>query len=94
VRFARITLHPPAHSIKKLGPITINAVYLLERDPPPDDDPLCWTIDDQFYCGEDLLVAPLFNAEGRRDVYLPAGRWRPSRSRWNTRRPRPAPPAA
>jgi alpha-D-xyloside xylohydrolase len=40
------------------------------------DDPLCWSIDDQFYCGASLLVAPVFNAAGRRDVYLPAGRWR------------------
>lgn len=39
-------------------------------------DPRCWTIDDQFLCGEDFLVAPILNAEGRRTVYLPAGRWR------------------
>ena len=38
-------------------------------------DPFCWRIDDQFFCGEHLLVAPVMNAEGVRDVYLPAGRW-------------------
>jgi alpha-D-xyloside xylohydrolase len=39
------------------------------------DDPMCWAIDDQFYCGDHLLVAPVMNAEGVRDVYLPAGEW-------------------
>lgn len=39
------------------------------------DDPLCWHIDDQFYCGDALMVAPILNGEGRRDVYLPAGEW-------------------
>ena len=40
-----------------------------------EDDPLCWQIDDQFYCGDDFLVAPVMNDEGIRDVYLPAGWW-------------------
>ncbi len=40
-----------------------------------EDDPLCWQIDDQFYCGDDFLVAPVMNADGVRDVYLPAGWW-------------------
>jgi alpha-D-xyloside xylohydrolase len=39
------------------------------------DDPLCWTIDDEFYCGESLLVAPVMNSSGIRDVYLPEGTW-------------------
>ena len=39
------------------------------------DDPLCWSIDDQFYCGDAFLVAPVMNSEGIRDVYLPAGEW-------------------
>ena len=39
------------------------------------DDPLCWAIDDQFYCGDHLLIAPVMNASGVRDVYLPAGEW-------------------
>ena len=39
------------------------------------DDPVCWTVDDAFYCGESLLVAPLLNAAGRRRVYLPADQW-------------------
>lgn len=39
------------------------------------DDPLCWHIDDQYYFGDSLLVAPVLNDEGVRDVYLPAGKW-------------------
>ncbi len=39
------------------------------------DDPACWSIDDEFYCGDAFLVAPVMNSEGVRDVYLPAGEW-------------------
>ncbi len=39
------------------------------------DDPLCWHIHDQYYFGDDFLVAPVMDASGRRDVYLPQGRW-------------------
>lgn len=39
------------------------------------DDPTCWHIDDQFYCGSVLMVAPLTAPGGVRDVYLPAGTW-------------------
>ncbi len=38
-------------------------------------DPLCWHIDDQYYFGDDFLVAPVMNSLNTRDVYLPAGRW-------------------
>lgn len=40
-----------------------------------EDDPICWSIDDEFYCGEALLVAPVMNSSGIRDVYLPSGDW-------------------
>ncbi len=39
------------------------------------DDKICWHIDDQYYFGDDFLVAPVMNSENRRDVYLPSGRW-------------------
>jgi alpha-D-xyloside xylohydrolase len=39
------------------------------------EDPTVWTIDDQFYAGRDLLVAPLLQPGGRRSIYLPAGEW-------------------
>ncbi|WP_423920190.1 alpha-xylosidase [Frigoribacterium sp. 2-23] len=32
-------------------------------------------VDTQYLLGDDLLVAPVFSADGRVDVYLPAGRW-------------------
>jgi alpha-D-xyloside xylohydrolase len=39
------------------------------------DDPTCWAIDDQFYCGPSIMVAPIMNSEGMRDIYLPEGSW-------------------
>lgn len=39
------------------------------------EDRTVWHIDDQYYFGDDFLVAPVMNALGRRDVYLPAGEW-------------------
>jgi alpha-D-xyloside xylohydrolase len=39
------------------------------------DDPTCWQIDDQYYLGDAFLVAPIYNSEGVRDVYLPEGEW-------------------
>ena len=35
-----------------------------------------WSFENQFFCGDDLLVAPCLNAEGRVRVYLPQGQWR------------------
>jgi alpha-D-xyloside xylohydrolase len=32
-------------------------------------------IDDQYCFGENMLVAPVMNAEGVRDIYLPEGKW-------------------
>jgi alpha-glucosidase len=38
-------------------------------------DPRAFQIDDQFFVGDDVLVAPIFQDEGDRDVYLPRGLW-------------------
>ena len=38
-------------------------------------DRQCWNIDDQYYFGDDLLVAPVMVPGNRRDVYLPEGTW-------------------
>jgi alpha-D-xyloside xylohydrolase len=38
-------------------------------------DPFCWMVDDQFYCGDSILVAPVLDATGARRVYLPEGSW-------------------
>jgi len=40
-----------------------------------EDDPMCWHIDDQYYFGNNFLVAPIMNNDGVRDVYLPSGTW-------------------
>ena len=34
-------------------------------------------IEDQYLLGDDLLVAPILDEADKRDVYLPAGIWRP-----------------
>lgn len=39
------------------------------------DDRMCWHIDDQYFFGDDFLVAPVMNPENKRDVYLPKGTW-------------------
>jgi len=39
------------------------------------DDPTTWNIGDEHLFGDYLLVAPIYNAEGQRRVYLPAGVW-------------------
>lgn len=39
------------------------------------DDRTCRQIDDQYFFGEDMLVAPVMNAEAIRDIYLPEGTW-------------------
>jgi alpha-D-xyloside xylohydrolase len=39
------------------------------------DDPTSWMIEDEYFFGPDLLVAPLFEAAGHREVYLPPGIW-------------------
>ena len=38
-------------------------------------DKVCWHIDDEYYFGDDFLVAPVMNSEDRRDIYLPEGNW-------------------
>ncbi len=45
---------------------------LVLMDP---EDRNTWHLDDVYGLGPDLVVAPLFNREGTRDVYLPAGRY-------------------
>jgi alpha-D-xyloside xylohydrolase len=38
-------------------------------------NPTTWHIDDEYLLGPDLLVAPMFEPRGQRDIYLPAGGW-------------------
>jgi alpha-D-xyloside xylohydrolase len=39
------------------------------------DDPAAWGAELEYLLGPDLLVAPMHDPSGERDVYLPAGRW-------------------
>ncbi|WP_430534755.1 alpha-xylosidase [Listeria rocourtiae] len=39
------------------------------------DDPAAATLERQYMLGENLLVAPIFNEEGRGEFYLPRGKW-------------------
>jgi len=39
------------------------------------EDLTCQTLDRQYFLGCQLLVAPVFRADGQVDVYLPEGRW-------------------
>ena len=45
---------------------------LLVRHP---HDRQVWHIDDEYYFGDEFLVAPVMNSEDRRDIYLPEGLW-------------------
>lgn len=40
------------------------------------EDPICWEIEDQYFYGKEILVAPVLEANcNRRKVYLPKGQW-------------------
>jgi alpha-D-xyloside xylohydrolase len=39
------------------------------------EDRVCWHIDDEYYFGNEFLVAPVMNSDNRRDIYLPKGTW-------------------
>ncbi|HEV2779948.1 MAG TPA: alpha-xylosidase [Actinophytocola sp.] len=39
------------------------------------DDPACTHLDRQYLLGDDLLVAPVFTADGSVDYYVPPGTW-------------------
>ncbi|KAG6812235.1 hypothetical protein H0H92_003775 [Tricholoma furcatifolium] len=39
------------------------------------EDPVVWNVDTQYMLGENLMVVPIFNAEGSVQYYVPGGRW-------------------
>ena len=61
------SLHEVAH---RTGVPMLRSFPLQETD-----DPASHRIDDQYFVGDDLMVAPLFNDKGDRKVYLPKGLW-------------------
>jgi alpha-D-xyloside xylohydrolase len=54
----------------RTGYPVLRALYLHHPD-----DKTCRHIDDQYYFGEQMLVAPVMNAANKRDIYLPGGKW-------------------
>jgi alpha-D-xyloside xylohydrolase len=69
----RYRLLPYIYSAALRAPEGIPLVRPLVFDYP--SDPTTQHIDDQYFLGPNLLVAPMFDAVGHRDVYLPEGGW-------------------
>jgi alpha-glucosidase len=61
------SLHEHAH---RTGIPVMRAFPLQEPD-----ESLAHRIDDQYFIGDNVMVAPLFNDEGSRKLYLPKGLW-------------------
>jgi alpha-D-xyloside xylohydrolase len=40
-----------------------------------ESDPTAWYADRQYMLGDSVLIAPVFNAEGSAQIYLPQGEW-------------------
>ncbi|HEU5472253.1 MAG TPA: alpha-xylosidase [Actinophytocola sp.] len=68
----------------RLMPYLYQAAVIAHRDGIPvmramvveyPDDPACTYLDRQYLLGDDLLVAPVFAAEGTVDYYVPPGVW-------------------
>ncbi len=76
-RYSRLhtALYPYFHHLatvsSRLGHPLVRALYLQFPD-----DPVTWTLDQQFCLGDLLLAAPVTHAALRHTFYLPAGRWR------------------
>src|SRR5438552_4713416 len=69
----RYRLLPYLYSAALRAPEGVPLARPLVYDHPADRT--TWHIDDEYFLGPDLLVAPMFVARGRRDIYLPAGGW-------------------
>ncbi|KAL2807929.1 glycosyl hydrolases family 31-domain-containing protein [Aspergillus granulosus] len=48
---------------------------LQEPFPEYPNDPIAWSLDMQYFLSDSLLVAPVFNAKGEVQYYLPKGDW-------------------
>src|SRR5215813_2259168 len=70
----RYQMVPYLYSLHELAHRT--GVPMLRSLPMQEpSEPSAHEIDDQFFVGDNLLVAPLFNDRGDRKVYLPNGLW-------------------
>jgi alpha-D-xyloside xylohydrolase len=69
----RYRLLPYLYAAARRAPAGVPLARPLVYDHPADRT--TWHIDHEYLLGPDLLVAPMFVARGRRDIYLPAGGW-------------------
>ena len=69
----RYRLLPYLYAAARRAPDGVPLARPLVYDHP--SDPATYHIDDAYLLGPDLLVAPMFEPRGSRDVYLPAGAW-------------------
>jgi alpha-D-xyloside xylohydrolase len=69
----RYRLLPYLYAAARRVPEGVPLARPLVYDHP--SDPTTWHVDDEYLLGPDLLVAPMFEPRGRRDIYLPAGGW-------------------
>jgi len=69
----RYRLLPYLYAAARRAPEGFPLARPLIYDHPSDRT--TWHIDDEYLLGPDLLVAPMFEPRGRRDIYLPAGGW-------------------
>jgi alpha-D-xyloside xylohydrolase len=69
----RYRLLPYLYAAARRAPEGVPLARPLVYDYPSDR--ATWHIDDEYLLGPDLLVAPMFKPAGRRDIYLPDGRW-------------------
>ena len=69
----RYRLLPYLYAAARRAPQGVPLARPLVYDHPVDRT--TWHIDDEYLLGPDLLVAPMFEPRGRRDIYLPVGGW-------------------
>jgi alpha-glucosidase (family GH31 glycosyl hydrolase) len=70
MRLVRYLFEQAARCIESSKPLMRALFFEVE------DDPEIWGFTHQFFCGDDLLVAPVTEpARKEQDVYLPAGDW-------------------
>lgn len=61
------------HYVKVSNETGIPIMRTLYMHHPNDDK--TYTIEDQYYLGEEMIVAPILTESNERQVYLPAGNW-------------------
>ena len=69
----RYRLLPYLYAAARRAPQGVPLARPLVYDHPSDRT--TWHVDDEYLLGPDLLVAPMFEPRGRRDIYLPSGGW-------------------